>query len=170
MKRLSLLLFFTSIFFYTTAIAQSNDEPSGTFGLGVSIQSQQSDINVPIWVNENVIFSPSFSLFYSEDIGNDLGLGFLIKYYFDGTTEEVRPYAGARFGLLIFNPDADIESSTDILWGPAIGADYFIHSNVSFGAEAQLNFATTDENSSRFGVRNGTTVNTAAALTMSIYF
>ncbi|MGM0745914.1 MAG: hypothetical protein ACQETF_11450 [Bacteroidota bacterium] len=36
-------------------------------------------------------------------------------------------------------PDSDADNSTDVLGGPALGANYFIHSNVLVGAEAQVN-------------------------------
>lgn len=169
MKYLCLILLIPFIYF-SPLKAQSNEDSSPTLGIGASVQSSQSDINLPIWLSDNVILSPSLSVLYSEGNGTDLGLGILMKFYFQGTTEEVRPYVGARLGVLVFNPDSDADGSTDLLAGPALGADYFIHSNVSIGAEAQLNIGAAGENSSRFGSQNGITVNTAAALTMNIYF
>lgn len=165
---LPILLF---LFFHALpATAQSDDDPTPSIGIGASLQSTQSDINLPIWLDENTILSPSVSFIYSEGNGADLGVGFLLKFYFDGSTEEVKPYVGARAGLLLFMPDSDADNSTDFIFGPALGADYFIHSNVSIGAEAQLNIGVSGEGSSRFGSQNGVTVNTAAALTMNIYF
>lgn len=66
------------------------------------------------------------------------------------SSENVSSYAGIRFGKMWMEVDNDPgeDSESDaFIWGPVIGAEWFINDNFSFGGEAMLTKMTTEEDS-----------------------
>ncbi len=137
-------------------------------GLATSIQSEQAAISMPIWTGKKVTIAPSLGIVYREEVGSDLALGLLFKFY-TRTPKKITPYIGARVGALINSPEVG-EGQTDWLLGVAFGGDYFLDDDFSLGVEAQLNLTKSDENSLRFGSPDGITINTGAAVTAAVYF
>lgn len=54
--------------------------------------------------------------------------------------------------------------------GGAVGAEAFLVPSFSLGVEAQLNATFSDDNSARFGNPGNLNLNTAAAVTATVYF
>lgn len=140
---------------------------SGSVGLSTAIQSNQLDIMIPIWASKDIVLTPSISYVNVSDYQSDLGLGASLRYNFYST--EFVPYFGVRVGMLKFTPDGG-ESITDKFYGALFGGEYFLKDKLSIGIEAQLNITSSDENSSRFGNPDGTTMNTASRIYASVYF
>ena len=135
-------------------------------GMGASFQGEQSDILLQFSLSESISFGPYFRYVYGEDLGTDLGLGILGKFYLNN--KKVSPFICATVGFLHASPDNG-DSVTDIILGGGFGMDYFIDSNISIGIYAMLNATKSDENSSRFGNPGGIMINTSTALTAFIY-
>jgi len=139
-------------------------------GLTVSVQSAQTDILVPFFLSGKFILAPVFQFVQASDVGFDISFGLFAKRFFIDN-RNVRPYCGLKAGLGYFNPSSSGASSqTDFAVGGAVGVEYFFNPNFSLGIEPQLNFYFSDDESDRFGNPGGTGINTATALTMSIYF
>ncbi len=150
-----------------TAVAQEPGARPGMIGLSASLQGSQQGIQLPVWVSEQVVLAPSIAVLSASDIGTDLSLGALLRFNLD--TGRAVPYLGLRAAILMYSPDEG-DSTTDVVFGPAVGGEYFLGDRLSVGVEAQLNVAMSDEASSRFGNPDGTNINTATAVQASFYF
>jgi hypothetical protein len=157
--------------------AYSQDTSKGnSFGISALVQDSQFDILFPIFLSESAVLAPAFGLLYATEVGSDLSLGLVGRFYLN--KKVVRPFLGGRAGIILFNPTSndddngqtDPESTTDFLVGFLAGGEYFLNESFSFGVEAQLNATISDENSSRFGNPGGTNINTGAAVFATVYF
>lgn len=137
------------------------------FGLSASLQTDQMDIAVPIWIGDKTILAPALSILHVEDVGTDLGIGIVPKFYL--RMNKVSPYVVLRAGTLFFLPKHS-DNTFDWVAGAGFGADYFFDERFSIGVEAQLNMTISDKKSDRFGNPGGMNYNTATAIVASIYF
>lgn len=156
---------FFSLFIPSSASAQRGS--GGDLGIAASMQGEQLDIAVPIWLSEGFVLAPAVGAVIAEEIGTSISLAIMGRGYLKRGI--VRPYAGARIGAFLTSPDAG-ESTTDILAGPMLGGEVFIHEEFSVGVEAQLNFVFSDDNSLRFGNPGGMTISTGSAVFATFYF
>tara|TARA_Y100001970_G_scaffold290428_1_gene424118 strand:- start:171 stop:779 length:609 start_codon:yes stop_codon:yes gene_type:complete len=67
-------------------------------------------------------------------------------------SENINRYAGLRFGKMWMETDRDPGSEDDIesdafIWGPVLGAEWFINSNFSFGGEAMFTKISSEQES-----------------------
>ena len=69
----------------------------------------------------------------------------------------------------VYIPDGE-DSYYDFIAGFTGGAEYFLDDNLSIGIEFQLNSSFSDEYSFRFGNPDKMNMNTASAVTLSIYW
>ncbi len=152
----------------STINAQSSDNEDRSVGLTATLQSEQLDFLIPIWVSEKVVLAPSFSFISAQDVGSDLGLGLVFKNYL-GEIEDAVPYLTVRGGAVIGMPNEG-DNITDLIFGAGFGGDYFFKPKFSVGIEIQGNLTVSDEGSFRFGNPGNVNFNTATALTASIYF
>lgn len=136
-------------------------------GLSTSLQKEQLDISIPVRTSEYFVVAPSIKILYVEDGGTDFGIGASMKYYFRNT--KMAPFVIARASAIGLDPKKG-HTMMDFGFGIAMGADYFFDTNFSIGLEAQVNGTISDKNSNRFGNPGGTNINTATAITASIYF
>jgi len=140
--------------------------------VGLSTTFQQSDlgIQVPIWLSNKMTLAPYISFAMVTDAGNDIGIGIIPKFYLN--TNKLSPYIGFKFATIIYNPpaSANSKSTSDLLIGMAFGGDYFFDPQFAIGVEAQLNYAISDDNSDRFGNPGGGNLNTAMAVSASVFF
>ena len=161
----SVILIFCLVFVVNIVSAQEISEER-KIGLSTSLLKEQMDISVPIFTSEYYVVVPSVKILYVEDGGLDFGIGAAVKYYFRNT--KVAPYMTGRISAFGLNPKRG-HSMMDYGLGFGMGADYFFDPNFSVGLEAQLNGTFSDKNSNRFGNPGGTNLNTAMAVTASIY-
>ena len=63
-----------------------------------SLQDNQIDFLVPIWISSRITIAPSFGAAWIQDAGTDLHFGVMPKYYFSDT--KVSPFIGIRAALL----------------------------------------------------------------------
>ncbi|KAB2881252.1 porin family protein [bacterium] len=156
------MMFATNIVFSQDQVIQRK------IGLSTSLQKEQLDISIPIRTSEYFVLAPSLKVIYVEDAGTEFGFGASVKRYFRNT--KVAPYVTGRASLFGLESKTDDSSWLDFGFGLGLGADYFFDPNFSIGIEAQVNSTVSDKNSYRFGNPGGTNVNTATAITASIYF
>ena len=161
-----LVILFTIILPFSKTFSQKNNtQPK--FGLTASLQDNQLDILIPIWINDKINISPGVSFIYIEDYKKDYSICLIPHFYLN--RNKVSPYIGARAGVLISSPKFN-NSTTDYILGLCSGGEYFIDEHFSFGVEAQLNASISDKNSNRFGNPGGMTINTGMAIFGTIYF
>ena len=150
----------------------AQDEAPGV-GLSGSVQGGQFDIALPVWTSPSFAFVPSVGLEFAQDVGLDARVGLAARFY--RRMADVAPYVALRGGFLLFSPadvenGPDLDSTVDFLVGGAFGAEAFIVPSFSLGVEAQLNATFSDDNSARFGNPGNLNLNTAAAVTATVYF
>lgn len=136
-------------------------------GLSGAIQGQQLDINVPVWLSPKHVLAPSLSFIMVEDMGSDLGLGAVMRFYLN--RNKVSSYFAIRGGTFIGLPKKG-DITIDLFFGPAFGGEYFFDKHFSIGAEAQLNASVSDNKSMRFNNPGGLNLNTGTSLFATIYF
>jgi len=140
---------------------------SRRFGISASLQDNQIDVLLPIWMGTKFSLSPAFGILWTQGVGADLHIGFVPRFFL--STNNVAPYVAARVGILQTFPSAG-SGTTDWLVGGAFGAEYFVDRHFSTGIESQINLTISDANSSRFGNPGKKNLNTAVAAFATIYF
>lgn len=156
-----------TIFIISLGLTKAQNNFEQKIGIGASLQTTQYDIIIPIRLDKIFYLSPAISIKASEDIGNDILVGFATRFYLKD--DKVSPYLGVKVGALINSPKS-ASSVTDYIAGIDGGAEYYIDSNFSIGIEGQLNFSISDNNSFRFGNPGKTNINTSTAIYAIIYF
>ncbi len=148
--------------------ARAQDEaPPRTIGISASIQSGQSDLLFPIWLNPSFVLTPGISVLHEGGVKDEIGLGAALRAYL--RPGKTRPYLAGRFGYHHVKVEKG-DSTNDYLFGPALGGEYFFHDHFSIGVEAQLNIVVSGEGSYWVGNPDATTINTATAAMASFYF
>lgn len=160
------LLILSGLLFGYNVFSQESENPR-KYGLSASIQSEQMDISIPIWVGERATIAPAVSILHVEDGGTDIGTGIVPKFY--ARMNKIAPFFALRAATFFFMPDRG-DNTLDWMAGGGFGADYFFDERFSIGIEAQLNLTFSDKKSDRFGNPGGMNLNTATAITASIYF
>lgn len=150
---------------FSTALA--SEPPQGAIGLMASVQDDQIDILVPGWVSPNIVIAPAVRFVSVSNGYSDIGIGGILRVY--RRESVVSPYIAARGMALIFSPNRG-DGWTDVLFGGAIGGDYFIEQQVSIGVEAQINVTLSADESSRFGNPGGTNINSGMGVFAAVYF
>lgn len=143
-----------------------------TIGLSANVQSNQLGISLPIWVNQKIVLEPFIGIQSVSNIGTDLSIGLIPKYYFKN--EKFAPYLGMGLGIIRYIPSNDNaiskSASNDFLGSLLFGIDYFIEPKFSVGIQAQGNCAIPSDNSNRFGSMGNNSFNTATVILVSLYF
>jgi hypothetical protein len=140
---------------------------SGDVGIAASLQDEQIDIILPIWVADNFVLAPALGFVMAEDFGTDLSIAAMGRYYF--RKSQVSTYIGPKIGAILFSPETG-SGTTDILVGGMLGGEFFLASEFSLGAEVQLNAFFADDASARFGNPGKMTINTGSAVYATLYF
>ena len=140
---------------------------SGSVGLMASLQSEQIDILVPLWVSPNLSLAPALRIVSVGDSYTDYGIGASLRVYRRSAT--VSPYVGLRGMALVISPKTG-DGWTDFVVGGAFGGDYFFDPQFSVGVEAQLNVSVSADASTRFGNPGGTNINSGMGVFAALYF
>jgi hypothetical protein len=148
-------------------IAAPKETTSFKVGLSASLQDNQADILVPIWLGSYISISPGFGINWVQDGGTDLRLMLIPRFYF--TKKKISPFIGLRLGVLQAIPSVG-SNTTDFLAGLTFGGEYFLDSHFSFGIESQANMTISDDKSTRFGNPGKSNLNTATAIFATVYF
>ena len=160
------LVSFVLVQFVPASTLAQND--ASKIGISASLRTDQTDILIPIW-SQKFVIAPAISVISVSDALTDWGLGLIIRRNL--SDKMAVPYISLRSGILIFDPEGNSKNIVDYVVGPAVGGEYFLDDHFSVAVEAQLNFSFSDENSLRFGNRNGgTNVNTATSIIATFYF
>lgn len=150
----------------------SFSQNKGKIGLSGTIQGSQLGISVPMWLGENFVLAPSFSLCSVEKTGTDLSFGLAPRFFFQH--RRIFPYFGLKAGAYAFVPSKENtvndEKLIDIYSGMAFGGEFFVSEYFSFGVEAQGNFTKSAKNSERFGNPDGINFSTATMVYATLYF
>lgn len=151
----------------TARFAVAGEPPQSGIGLMASLQDDQVDIIVPAWVSPNIVIAPAVRLVSITNGYSDIGIGGIVRIY--KREGIVSPYISARGMALIFSPNRG-DGWTDILFGGAIGGDYFLEQHLSIGVEAQVNATVSADTSTRFGNPGGTNINSGMGIFAAMYF
>ncbi len=161
MKTVTKLSLLCVIISFTASVAFGQGRPSeGSVGLRASIQSNQTNLEVPIWLTESISLAPVFGLNHREDSFTSLNLGVAPRFYQD-LGDNFASYIGARGILQRTSPEVGPED-TDFLLGATGGGEYFLDDHFSLGVEGQLNFLFNDNGNDAF--------TTGAAISGTYYF
>ncbi len=131
-----------------SAVASAQDARR-PFGLGVSISPETAltptiEVYAPIAIAPMLRVEPSLGIFTQDRDGvdrNDVTLGVGL-FYVQRVAAPVDLYMGGRLKLNFASEDdgVDDESGTDVTLAAAIGAEHYLATHFSLGAEAQLGF------------------------------
>lgn len=156
--RLSLFLVLL-LFIATTSMGQ-NRAGAGSVGLSASVQSSQTNLQLPIWVNENITIAPVFGFNHQTDSFTSINVGVAPRFY-QSLGSDFASYIGARGMLQHTSPEVG-EEDTDLLLGGTGGGEYFLDEHFSMGVEGQLNLL--------FNDNSDNALSTGAAIIGTYYF
>ena len=139
----------------------------GSVGISALMQSSQLDIILPIWIGQQMVLAPSFSLSRAGSTFYDYGIGGVFRYYI--RRSKAAPFIGVRGVLLVLSPDEG-EKITDFVVGGLFGGEYFFDPHFSVAVEGQLNIAVSGNSSFRFANPGETNFNTATGVFATFYF
>lgn len=165
MKKIIYILLFLSL---GLSAQQANNTKKGSTGLSALFQGSQFGIAVPYWTSEKFAIIPNLSIIHVSDIASDISLGSGFRFY-KKRNQSLYSYFAINTAILANFPSTG-SSLFDAQLGIGYGGEYFLSDNFSFGIEAQLNAALSDDNSNRFNNPGGYTINTSALLFATIYF
>jgi hypothetical protein len=143
-----------------SATHAQNRPASGTIGISASLQSNQTNLKIPIWADDNVVIAPIFGLVHEFDSNTTLNFGINPRFYQD-LGDDFATYIGGQGIIQRFSPEFGDES-TNFLFGAVGGGEFFLDEHFSIGVEGQLNYLLDDGDND--------SISTAAALTGSFYF
>lgn len=131
-------------------------QPTGTDlgvlgGLAIANQNEFSGTHLDLGATGHALLVPQVNVgFYYQYYWNNYSqngtthnhtIAGELNYLFPGTFEGV--YAGGKVGLqLVGNSAPNTQSSTDLVFGPALGYDYPLEGNFSIGGQANVLFVT----------------------------
>ncbi len=148
--------------FCISSMAYAQDRPGeGSVGLSASIQHGQTNLQIPIWLTDNVTIAPVFGMSHQEDAFTSLNIGVVPRFYQD-LGNDFGSYIGARGIIQHTSNDVNDNDETNILLGATGGGEYFLDHHFSIGVEGQLNFFIND------GSTNS--LSTGAAVIGTYYF
>jgi hypothetical protein len=156
--KLSLIL--VTLFFVTSIVYAQNRPDEGTVGLSASIQSSQTNLQLPIWLSENTSIAPIFGLNHQDDSFTSFNVGIAPRFY-QNSGGDFASYIGAR-GLLQHTSPEVGDGTTDLLLGATGGGEYFLDEHFSMGVEGQLNLFLNDNGNN--------SLSTGAAIIGAYYF
>jgi hypothetical protein len=130
---------------------------------GENSQTSSGSIYLPM-VTEKFMIEPNISYMYSSnevDIENsdyddqeDYESSLMVNvglFFVNYKSEKLRTYTGARVGMATSKskePSEDETKGKAFLFGPAMGAEYFISEHLSFGGEFTLRITRSEEEDS----------------------
>jgi hypothetical protein len=164
MRKIIVVLLMLSIGF---SLSAQNVERKAGKGCRVNLQTEQLDIIIPYFLEDDLEIAAGFGVINAEKIGTDVGFGISVRKYLNAS--KVSPFFGIRGGALWYTPD-DGDTTTDYIAGILGGAEYFFDEHLSIGVEYQVNFSFSDKYSYRFGNPDRTNFNSASAVSLSIYW
>jgi hypothetical protein len=123
-------------------------------GIGVSVQSDDSMIYVPIDFNQNFRIEPSFRYYHTKvtqplvkvkQESRELGLGIFgllpihesVRIYYGGRLAYVDAEISYDYDASVFFPPDFTQESDGYRISPTLGFEYLINKYVSVGAEAE---------------------------------
>lgn len=129
------------------------------YGIGVAFESNSEKIYFPIRVSPTFLVEPSFEQ-YRQDLDQQLSPGGALstdyRYQEFGiglfavrrVAENLDTHLGARLGYQKFKTTGSTSSSSSA-YGitPTIGVEYFVHKNITVGAEVGYYYSSSDGNS-----------------------
>lgn len=161
MKIVTKLLITALLLLFTVATGYSQNRPAEkTVGLSASLQGNQTNLSLPIWVTEDVVVAPVIGLVHEQDNFTTINLGVTPRFY-RSLGNNFASYIGVQ-GILQYNSPEVGDDLTNFLIGATGGGEYFLDEHFSLGVEGQLNFLIRDSIENR--------LSTGAAITGTYYF
>lgn len=156
----TLLLLATIFLAASTAYSQSRPDV-GTVGLSASLQSNQTNLKVPIWASENIVIAPIVGISHQDDNFTSFNIGLTPRFY-QSLGNDFATYIGAQGIVQHTSVDGAGDDNSDFLIGALGGGEYFLDEHFSLGVEGQLNFL--------FEENDDNSIYTAAAVVGTFYF
>lgn len=138
----NLPLLLVSLFFLATTAMSQNRAAEGIVGLSASIQNSQTNLQIPIWLTDNITLAPIFGLNHQENTFTSLNIGISPRFY-QNLGSDFASYIGARGIFQSTSPEVG-ENETDLLLGTTGGGEYFLDEHFSMGVEGQFNLFLND--------------------------
>lgn len=161
MKIATKLFAFAFIICSLTATANAQMRPGqGTVGLTASLQSGQTNLQMPIWVSPTLSIAPILGVNHQADSFTTVNVGVTPRFYQD-MGDHFASFIGARGVLRHTSPEVG-STDDDLLLGATGGGQYFPTSHFSLGVEGQLNFLINDNGNN--------SIATGAAISGTYYF
>lgn len=149
------------VLFFVASVSFAQNRPAtGKVGLTASLQGGQTNLQLPIWVTDNVSIAPVFGINYQQDNFTSLNIGVHPRFFQD-LGNDFGSYIGAR-GIVRYTSPEIGSDDTDIVIGPTGGGKYFFSEHFSAGVEGQFNFLVNDNGSN--------SITTGAAIMGTYYF
>lgn len=162
MKTATNIILFSLIMMLGAAAAHAQDRPdAGTVGLSASLQSNQTNLKVPIWASDNVVIAPVVGILHQNDSYTTFNIGVNPRFY-QSLGSDFATYIGAQGLLQHTSIEGADDENSDFLVGASGGGEYFLDEHFSLGVEAQLNFL--------FEESDDNNIYTAAAIIGTFYF
>lgn len=162
MKTATKTLLLLAAIVLATSTAYAQDRPdTGTVGLSASLQSNQTNLKVPIWASENIVIAPVFGLSHQDDNYTSFNVGLNPRFY-QSLGNDFATYIGAQGILQHTSVEGAGDDSSNFLIGASGGGEYFLDEHFSLGVEGQLNFM--------FEEHDENSIYTAASITGTFYF
>ena len=143
-------------------LIQSNECINKKYKIASSVRGigNQTAIEVPYQVNENLSIAPAITLIGVETTSTTFGLGFLPRYY-TSTKNSLSTYIMGNLGFNNTSFDAG-GSATFFVMGAGYGAEYFLVNYFSLSVDAGL--------TANMGGDITNTLSTDARISASVYF
>jgi hypothetical protein len=159
------------ILFAVCAGSVFGEGEKGQLGIGLSATESSATLSAVYWLSGHLQVEPAFAFSRISQSGNSLsrltpGIGLLYHWKYGSG---IRPYFGLRGAMEILS--ANDSNYTDIIFGPALGSEYFFDEHFSVAGELGLVFRMTDEKmSSSLLLSDATYIDTRGTLMVHLYF
>ncbi|HLR25431.1 MAG TPA: hypothetical protein VK112_06155 [Fodinibius sp.] len=161
MKTVTKLFLFIAVIGFATTTAYAQNRPDvGSVGIMASLQSEQTNIKLPIWASERIVIAPVVGISHVDDNYTQFNVGINPRFY-QSLGNDFATFIGVQ-GLLQHTSPEQGDNDSDFLLGASGGGEYFLDEHFSLGVEGQLNFLIEDSSNNAFA--------TAAAITGTFYF
>src|SRR5699024_9107932 len=139
MKTVTKLFLFIAVIGFATTTAYAQNRPDvGSVGIMASLQSEQTNIKMPIWASERIVIAPVAGTSHDDDIYIQFNVA-IYPLCYPSLCNDFATIIGVQ-GLLQHTSPEQGDNDSDFLLGASGGGEYILDEHFSLGVEGQLNF------------------------------